>query len=110
MKCGVNVLFLSNGLFLTKGDENEVTKRAILMFEFHRANQESNRKSELAKGSFRKKLMLAEQGNAVDLGVHMPSWVDFVGESRQPGAFKLNDLAKLIRRVVDMTVPSRGNL
>ena len=103
VKCGVNVLFLSNGLFLTKGDENEVTKRAILMFEFHRANQESKRKSELAKGSFRKKLSLAEQGRAVDLGVHMPSWVDFVGESRQAGAFKLNDLAKWIRRVVEMT-------
>lgn len=104
VKCGVNVLFLSNGLFLTKGDENEVTKRAILMFEFHRANQESKRKSELAKGSFRKKLMLAEQGHAVDLGVHMPSWVDFVGDPRQPGAFRFNDLAKVIRRVVEMSL------
>lgn len=108
VKCGVNVLFLSNGLFLTKGDENEVTKRAILMFEFHRANQESKRKSELAKGSFRKKLSQAEQGHAVDLGVHMPSWVDFVGDSRQPGAFKFNDLAKVIRRVVDMTFDGRS--
>jgi hypothetical protein len=103
VKCGVNVLFLSNGLFLTKGDENDVSKRAILMFEFHRANQESKRKSELIKGSFKKKLMLAEQGHAVDLGVHMPSWVDFSGSPRQPGEYKLNDFAKVIRRVVDMT-------
>ena len=102
VKCGVNVLFLSNGLFLTQGDENDVAKRAILMFEFHRANQESKRKSELAKGSFRKKLMLAEQGHAVDLGVHMPSWVHFVGNPGQPGEFEFNDLAKLIRRIVLM--------
>lgn len=108
VKCGVNVLFLSNGLFLTKGDENDVAKRAILMFEFHRANQESKRKSELAKGSFRKKLMLAEQGHAVDLGVHMPSWVDFVGDPRQPGAFKLNDRANLIRRIVLMAFESHS--
>lgn len=62
VKSGVNVLFLSNGLFLTRGDENDVVKRAILLFDFYRAHQESKRKSDLAKGAFQKEADVGRTG------------------------------------------------
>ncbi|MHC1767679.1 MAG: recombinase family protein [Verrucomicrobiia bacterium] len=100
VKRGVDVLFLSNGLLLTKGDENDPAKRAILMFEFHRANGESKRKSDLISSAFAKKYQGAANGQCFQWGRWQPRWIDFVGENKQAGAFRLNAKAAIVQRVV----------
>ena len=53
--------------------------------------------------------MLAEQGYTVDLGVHMPSWVTFVGDPKQPGTFEFNERAELFRRIVHMALDDKSS-
>lgn len=100
VKRGVDVLILSNGLHLTKGDENRVEKRAIIMFEFDRAHKESERKSDIISAAFNSKYLNAENGLAVSMGNWMPRWVDFNGASKAVGTFRLNDTANLIKDIV----------
>jgi hypothetical protein len=44
VRSGVAVLFESSGLLLAKGDENDVTKRVLLLWAFHQAQFESDRR------------------------------------------------------------------
>lgn len=75
---GCAVLFLSNGLLFTKGDESDPIKTTILKFEFDRAHRESLRKSALILAAFKLKLDDAKSGKVVDLGPWCPSWLTFV--------------------------------
>lgn len=46
------------------------------------------------------RLSKCQQGLKMDLGPWNPRWVDFVGEHKQPGEFRLNAHAETIRRMV----------
>lgn len=46
------------------------------------------------------RLSKCQQGLKMDLGPWNPRWVDFVGEHKQPGEFRLNAHAESIRRIV----------
>ncbi|HWQ93100.1 MAG TPA: recombinase family protein [Clostridia bacterium] len=101
VKRGVDVLFLSNMMLLTQGDENDMFKRAILLFEFSRAHETSKRISDLVSAAIARKLAHALTGKAVNFGRIMPKWVSYVGD-RHNGVFKLNDRSVDIRRVVEL--------
>src|ERR1041384_4710726 len=97
IKTGVDALILSNGLHLTKGDENDVAKRAIVMFEFDRSHKESQRKSDMVSAAFNTKYANAAKGIKVSMGNWTPQWVDFIGESKCAGKFRLNDKAEGVK-------------
>ena len=108
VKRGVDVLILSNGLHLTKGDENDVSKRAIVLFEFDRSHKESARKSDLVNSAFQDKYNLAAKGEKVALGNWIPKWVSFSGPKKGVGSFGLNGKAKVIKEIVDLYLEDKS--
>jgi DNA invertase Pin-like site-specific DNA recombinase len=91
IKRGVDVLVLSmGGEPLTRGDENKVEKRAIVMFEFDRAHRESERKSDLITSVMAQKIADASNGLHVAIGNWAPKWVSFKGSKGQPGEYVPN--------------------
>lgn len=103
VKSGVDVLFVNSGLLLTRGDEDDPFKRAMLMMEFKRAYNESERKGVFTSAAITRKLKLAQEGEAVNFGRFRPSWVDFIpATGNQKARFELNEKSQLIRRAVDL--------
>jgi hypothetical protein len=70
VRSGVAVLFESSGLFLAKGDENNLTKRVLLLWAFHQAQFERNRRSQLIRNTFEAKIA----GGPVCNSTQLPSW------------------------------------
>ena len=50
--------------------------------------------------AFSLRLAEAAKGLKVNLGSWQPRWVDFIGSKGQPGAFKLNEHASTMQRIV----------
>jgi hypothetical protein len=59
LQAGICVLFLNSGLLLSPGDENNAEKRVFLLYELHRAQQESLRRARLARYA----INLSDKGN-----------------------------------------------
>jgi DNA invertase Pin-like site-specific DNA recombinase len=99
VKRGVDVLFVSFNMLLTKGDENKPAVRIQLMFAFDLAHTESQRKKEFTDNAIKKKLIEAQKGKVVNFGRFRPTWVDFVpGAKGEADTFKLNARATIVRR------------
>jgi hypothetical protein len=96
---GVDVFILSSGIELTKGDKDDPQKRYFILAEFHRANQESVRKSYLVNEAFTTKYKNASEGKPVQMGYWQPTWIDFIGEPKQIGQFQKNKLAPLVQGI-----------
>jgi hypothetical protein len=77
VRYGVDVLFMSGGLYLTRGDENDAATRTRIIWEFDRSRKESQRKAFFADATLTRKLREASEGRKVDFGTHLPGWIDF---------------------------------
>lgn len=99
--CNVEVLFLSlGGDPLTRGDRDKFAKRAIPMLEFERAHNESQRKSDLISAAVRSRVKAALEGKKIRFGRWQPAWIDFIGPVKEPGVFRENKRADVIREIV----------
>ncbi len=101
VKRGVDLLFLSFMMLLTKGDENDINKRTMLMLEASRAYKSSQRISEKIKAAYDRKISRALKGEAVNFSRNLPTWISYIGDD-QNGVFVLNDRAKEIRHIVHL--------
>ncbi len=77
VRYGVDVLFMSGSLYLTRGDENDAATRTRIIWEFDRSRKESQRKAFFAGATMTRKLREASEGRKVDFGTHLPVWIDF---------------------------------
>jgi DNA invertase Pin-like site-specific DNA recombinase len=58
--------------------------------------------------SFDIRLAQCQKGHKMNLGSWKPYWIDFIGEEKQPGSFKLNDHAETIERIVTEYLDGRS--
>lgn len=72
----------------------------MALMEMANANEYSSGMSARIGKAFSLRLAEAAKGQKVNLGSWQPRWVDFVGSKGQPGAFKLNDHASTMQRIV----------
>ena len=107
VKAGCAVLFVSNGLLLKKGDENDITKRMILLFEFNRAHEESKRKSMLLLAAVKYKLARAAKGEKVNMGPWKPKWLTYIPTPGNPHYVEDDDTAKVARHVVEVFLKTK---
>ena len=64
------------------------------------ANDYSHSMGERIGRAFRMRLAECSKGSKMNLGSWRPRWIDFIGEPKQPGQFKLNGHAETIQRMV----------
>jgi len=64
------------------------------------ANDYSHSMGERIGRAFRMRLVECSKGAKMNLGSWQPRWIDFVGEPKQPGEFRLNEHAETIKRIV----------
>src|SRR5437773_9000962 len=64
------------------------------------ANDYSHSMGERIGRAIRMRLSECSKGAKMNLGTWQPRWIDFIGEPKQPGQFKLNDHAETIQRMV----------
>jgi DNA invertase Pin-like site-specific DNA recombinase len=104
VRYGVDVLFMSGSLYLTRGDENDAATRTRIIWEFDRSRKESQRKAFFAGATMTRKLREASEGRKVDFGTHLPVWIDF---NKGPiPSYTFNEREDTLRLMVKLASPA----
>jgi hypothetical protein len=103
-------LLLRNGVEIyTCVDQTHYTKHDIdtkpflihqAIMAIQSANDYSKSLADKIVKAFDFRLANCSQGHKMELGTWQPRWIDFIGEHKQVGTFKLNDHAATIQRMV----------
>ena len=102
LKCGVAIhIAFGGGKTFTKDDLNDMASRMAMQISMQQAWRYSHNLSERVNRAFGTKYQQAADGKAIQLGYWQPTWIDFIGEKKQVGAFKLNKVASIITDIVD---------
>jgi hypothetical protein len=106
VRCGVDVLFMSGSLYLTRGEENDAATRTRIIWEFDRSRKESQRKAFFAGATMTRKLREASEGRKVDFGTHLPVWIDF-NKSPIP-SYTFNEREDTVRLMVKLAMAGKS--
>lgn len=87
------------GKTYTLSSTNSFADRTEILAGFKAAFEYSDNISRRVNDAFGRKYIHAANNEPVALGYWQPCWIDFVGERKKVGKFKLNDSADVIRQI-----------
>jgi hypothetical protein len=105
IEAGVDIVTLEDGRFHTKETIDEFSNLVASLAIMQRANEESNRKSELTGAAWAQKRKLAMEGKAV-MTRHCPAWLRLKAD--KTGFEPIPERVQLIHRIIRLVKEGKG--